>query len=243
VVNIRWGFIAGIAAFIISLAIGLIAGVNILHIFLRALMFLAVFFGIGFGLRFIIASFLPELLYNDDEPSPQSESEYSGRRVDITVGASSEYAVPNTNSSNENELGNIEDLISGIIKPKSGAIDRDIKDEYNYDGVGLQSGFSANDMEFSDYKPFSGNTGEKPLFTPSFAESGLSGLPDLDAMASVFSGGSSFVPGKEPVEEYTAADPVRTGPLSKNKPQQLKGDFDAKELAKGISTVLSKDKQ
>jgi hypothetical protein len=240
VANFRWGFLAGIAACIISFITGLIAGVGILHAFLRALLFFGVFFGLGFGLRFIISNFLPELLYDDDEQASQPENEYSGNRINITVGSSGEYAVPNNAKSFE--LGNIEDLFSGAFRPE--AIDRDIKDEYNYQG----SGSPADDFEFMDAGSSGSNTGEKPLFTPSFAESGLSGLPDLDAMAAVFSGGgSSFMPDREPSEEYTSdpvrmAAPVRETPSSTNKPQPLKGDFNAKELAKGISTVLSKDK-
>jgi hypothetical protein len=242
--SFRWGFITGIAACIISFATGLIAGVSILHVLLRALLFLAIFFGIGFALRFTIAIFLPELLSNDDESPSQSGNEYSGRRINITVGSSGEYAVPNSvNSSNEYELGNIEDLVSGIFKPEAGAIDPDEKDEYNYEGESLQGGSSADDLDFSGFNQYSSgsNTEEKPAFAPSFAESGLSGLPDLDAMAAVFSGGSVFMPDNEPAQEHTA-DPGRITSSSRNKPQPLKGDFDAKELAKGISTVLSKDK-
>ncbi|MDR2729968.1 MAG: hypothetical protein LBB81_03605 [Treponema sp.] len=243
-VNIKWGFIAGIAAFIFSFATGLIAGVNILHVFLRALLFLAVFFCMGLVLRLVISIFLPELFIDSDESRPQSETEYPGRRINISVGSSGEYAVPNSaNSSDEYELGNVEDLVSGIFKPGNGAIDLDGEDEYNNQGGGVQSGSSADDLDFSDFNPYNGgsNNEEKPAFSPGFAESGLSGLPDLDAMAAVFSGGSTFAPDNEPAQEYSA-DTGRATLSGRNKPQPLKGDFDAKELAKGISTVLSKDK-
>jgi len=250
--NIKWGVLAGIAAFIISLLTGLIAGVHGIHVFLRALLFLAVFFGLGMGIRVVISVFLPELLFSDSEPSPQYEEnnndddEFSGRRVDINVGDNEEYAVPDSSIPNsEHMLGNIEDLVSGIFKPEPGAIDRSGKDEYNDQG----SGFSAGDLDFSNVSLKSsspsgspgGDSNDKPAFTPSFAESGLSGLPDLDSMAAVFSGGSTFTPSKAPTEEYATAESVRK-PLNPNKTQQLDGDFTPKELAKGISTVLNKEK-
>ena len=276
--NFRWAVIAAISAVFISVFLGVISGVNILHIFLRAIIFGAVFFGFGFGLRFVVNSFFPELLFHEDESITQ-DIDQSGSRVNITLDSSGEYAVPELykTSDDSQEMGNIEDLISGVFRPRgSDDYQRDEKqvfapimaDEgidgsrdagYNEEG-GLQ--------DFQDLSVFERpSQAEKPAvdqatqFTPSFGDdSGLGGLPDLDMMARAFSsaygsfpasapapepvGKAASVPSTPSISPMTSVEEVEPEPVryaAGNKPQPLEGDFDAKSLAEGIRTVLSKD--
>jgi len=241
----RWGIVAAIFALVVSVGLGLITGVSAFHIFIRALFFTAVFFGLGFGVRFLINSIFPELLLINEESENQEIFGQPGSRVNITLDTAGEYAVPEfyKTADDSDEVGNIEDLVSGVFKPSQESIDRKREEGYN-NTEGVQS--FQNLDPFQDASVFGKAPAEKPAFTPSFGDDseGLGGLPDLDAMSTAFSsgfgGGSSFggSSGSASFEEVEPAQTRNTG----NKPQPLEGDFSPKELAKGISTVLSKEK-
>jgi len=118
--NLKWGSISAISALCVSVILGVISGVGAVHIFLRALIFSAVFFGIGFGLRYILDTFFPEILVVSEEAAPSVLDE-SGGQVNVTLDSMGEYAVPElfNQQGNSEELGNVEDLISGAFKPRS----------------------------------------------------------------------------------------------------------------------------
>jgi len=265
---------AAIAAMIISVGLGLIAGVNILHVFLRGFIFAAVFFGFGFGLHFLINSFFPELLFIGEESSPQESFDQPGSRVNIIMDNTGEYAVPELYKApgDPNELGNIDDLISGLFRPRSeyddqqsqAGIDRKREESYNKGGLSFpdQEDFGFQEMDAFEEprveKPLADKPRvEKPVFTPSFGDdTGVGGLPDLEMFAMAFTsgggesrmsqpmastGGSSVGSTPVPVEEDDF-EPVQPSRYVAGKPTPMKGDFNPKELAKGISTVLSKDK-
>jgi hypothetical protein len=281
--NFRWGLIFGSFALVISVSLGIFSGVNPLHIFLRALFFTFIFFGLGTGIRFVINSFFPELLFVDEETGRHGSAEHAGSLVDITLGIG-EYAVPEAYKDEDNQqahgssgnLGNIEDLISGSYN--TSGIDRKSKEAYNNSG-GQITGSGINDSssgfsipEAAGFFAFQGeqspSTANVPSsgvtskdFSPSFGddEGGLGGLPDLDIMARAFSPGfaeeqahhpnpaqsaSSMLFATDiPASDYTNSfeeAPVRYN--KGNKPQQLQGDFNPKELAQGLRTILSKDK-
>lgn len=270
--GLRWGVIAASAALIISLALGIISGVRPLYIIIRALIFMAVFFGIGFGIRMVINSFFPELLLLEEEPVIHENNPQPGARVNITLGNTGEYAVPEMYSDSRNpaELGNIEDLISGAFKPRSKAesppdqfrkaqaagIDGTRENDYNVQVAG-QDAFGSENFEFPSARPSVSAPPEKPVFTPSLGNetADLGGLPDLDSMVTAFSAGGepggavSQAPSAslmEPIDEqlFEESALADSKPISRagNKPQQLEGDFDPKDLAQGIRTVLSKEK-
>jgi hypothetical protein len=117
--NLKWGSISAICALSVSILLGVISGVGIGFIVGRALIFSAVFFGIGFGLRFILNSFFPEVLLPNEEVVPTEISEDSGH-VSIAMDSMGEYAVPElfNQHGNPEELGNVEDLVSGVFKPR-----------------------------------------------------------------------------------------------------------------------------
>ncbi|MCL2244212.1 MAG: hypothetical protein FWC03_07065 [Treponema sp.] len=258
-INFKWGLISGAAALVISVVTGIVSDVMPVHIFLRALLFTAVFFGIGIGINILINNFFPELLLKDEEP-PAAE-EQPGSRVNITLGSTGEYAVPEMykSSGGTQDLGNIEELISGSFKPRRGAsegIDRKREDDYNGSG----GSFNQNDNDFMGPSP----SPVKPAFVPMFGDNsdGLGGLADLDSMSTAFSSGgdysgrasgggsvsgddSAFSSDSESLQMQTFDDvgaASAKGKSKNDKPQALQGDFSPQEIAQGIRTVLDKDK-
>jgi len=283
--NLKWGITAAIAAIIVSVGLGLLFDVGILHVILRAIIFGFVFFGFGFGLRYMINSFFPEILFMEEDSYTQESFDQPGSRVNITLDNTGEFAVPELYKTpgEPDELGNIEDLISGVFRPRTDSsqqrpalgIDRKREESYNREesfniGSDFQSAPDQDDMAFPDMPTFDEPKAEspvaekpkvekpeveKPIFTPSFGDDGgVGGLPDLESFAMSFSGGGELRPpppaaaaggfGGTPVpdapEEFEPTQPTR---YVASKPTPLKGDFNPKDLAKGISTVLSKDKK
>jgi len=284
--NFRWGIVTAILAVFLSVSLGFVSGVNIFHVFVRAVIFGTVFFGLGFGLRFAINSFFPELLSGDNEYLSH-ETDQAGSRINITVDNVGEYAVPELYKSldDSHELGNVEDLISGSFRPKADDEYRKSNENQSFAPILEATGIDRireagyNDLggiqdDFQELAIFDKSSAEKPIaeksavyqpqFTPSFGDdSGLGGLPDLDMMARAFSsvsGSLPFVP--TPAAPVSSAPPavssapsmqsVSSMPLALevepdrtrytgNKPQKMDGDFDAKSLAEGIRTVLSKE--
>jgi hypothetical protein len=222
---------AAIFAMLISVAMGMLFGVRLFDIILRAVIFAIVFFGLGFGLRFVINSFFPELLFTDDDSLSQDTMLESGSRIDITIDSTGEYAVPELykSSDDSDDLGNIEDLISGVFRPRYGdegqktrdsgdaGIDADKEARYNDYGIVQDVSYPESD-DFQDMSVFEKKevdkpSVEKPVFTPSFGDdSGLGGLPDLDMMARAFSSvyGSSSAP--MPVESVPSLPSVPSAP-------------------------------
>jgi hypothetical protein len=258
----KWGIIAAAASFIVSFGIGLVFGVGVFHIILRAFIFAFVSFGVGIGLRFVVYNFFPELLtFQDENGGQETYEQQPGSRVNITLDTEGKYALPELYKTpgDPDKLGNIEDLVSGYFKPGSEGIDRNREERYNQreesgDGNSFPDTPEAEDLSFEDAPVFEKTRVGKPVFDPSFVDSsgGLGGLPDLDAMAMAFSptGESSseafttWEPQESSVDDldsFENAEPKKSS-YTGNKPQPLKGDFDPKELAKGISTVLNKEK-
>jgi len=271
VANIKWGATLGIIAAIISITLGLIFGVRMADILLRAVIFLFVFFALGSGIRVMINNFFPELMYFDDGSESKinfdDQPPQPGSQVNITLGSAGEYAVPEMyrDSRDSQELGNIEDLISGHFKVRtavdnddyeesaapeqgSGGIDLTTEDDYNI----KRDSFSAMPQEFASFKepdpepeqePSKPVSFEKPVFTPVFEgdSDDLGALPDLGSMATAFSTGFDEMETTAMPHLGDEADSSQTQYNKGNKPQPLQGDFNPQELAQGIRTVLSKD--
>jgi hypothetical protein len=222
VINFKWGIIAALGAFLISVLMGLVSGVSFFHLIMRALLFTTLFFGLGFGLRFVINSYFPELLTMDEssanESFGQAGFEQSGQNASITIDNIGEYAVPELYKApnDPNEMGNIEDLIAGIfnnrnkerVRPKASVKGVDVNKEAGYNNGGIQElsidipeevPFLDDDEE--EVSPVLEDTRVKtPAFTPSFGndDEGLGGLPDLDMMARAFSSAYSSPAGFTP---------------------------------------------
>jgi len=268
----KWGIFPACAAFLISTVLGIIFGVNFFYIILRGLVFAFIFFGFGFAMRFLINSFFPEFLASGEgESETQYSFEQSPARESAVIDTMGEYAVPELYKTpgESGELGNIEDLVSGAFSPLPEGVDRNEEEGYNKDNVRnvpemrFESSEPMNqeNVKFQDVfqdlfpdmaayeepKPEMPKK-DKPVFTPSFGDDsgGLGGLPDLDSMAMAF-GGSEASPissasSFDGVEEVSDGGGTEARHYAGNKPQPMEGDFNPKELANGIRTVLKKDK-
>jgi hypothetical protein len=251
--NIKWGIIAGGAALILSLLVGIFSGVIFLIALLRAGAFMAFFFALGLGCSFVIHNYLPELLrpesVAEDGPTPL-KGRRPGSRVNITLGDG--VALPD----NSDELGDISALLSGDGNPaEEGAsnaasrgqgIDQTAQEGYTERGSAVLEELeqdnrgSAGDTDGTET---SGPSSGRPAFTVTVGEGDdLGALPDLDAMAGAFlTDAEEESPAEQPAAAFEPSRPVRSHGGAKT--QQLDGDFDAKELAAGIRTVLEKAKK
>jgi hypothetical protein len=249
--NLKWGLIAGFIAFIASITLGLVNGVHFPNLILRAFLFLIVFCVFGVGIRVLTAHLAPEMFDNDknDGLKDTLSEAHPSPRVNITVDDSSGYAIPGVNSKNPEEVGNIEDLVMGIFRPSSRALDQSENGGYNNGEGGLQDSSIGNSFGFQDATSFDeSGAGNKSASASPFSSSNFGddpaglggGLLDFNTMASIFSSGSKGDSGQGQSPSYEAGESLRK-PEGK-KPEQLKGDFSPQELAKGISTVLSKEK-
>ena len=239
------GIIAGVA-FVLSLAIGLISKSSLPMLVLRPVIFAALFFIISALVRIMISRFLPELL---NEGGMENEAPRPGSRINITEGdgynqdispdfssiSSKPSIVGARPDDSEDELGNISDLIGKSALNK---------------GDSLQTGMDQTSQDgYTEDDVFGAFPEEAPLRSGSFAEgsaettgipSSVDVLPDLDSMAGAFIPSS----GSENPDntEYSISTPALK-PSSSKKAPSWAGDFNAKEMAAGLRTVLSKEKE
>jgi len=196
--SFKWGFTAALFALLISTLLGLVSGVGAVYVFSRALVFAVVFFGIGFGMHFIINSYFPELLYINDEAAPSAPADENTGHISIAMDSMGEYAVPELfdKKGETYELGNIEDLISGNFSSGRGedrssdesnqsaypgvsfsmadeGIDQNKETGYNDSGdfgdVTFGEPASGKPDSFSETSPFEAE--KPPAFQPQFASS------------------------------------------------------------------------
>ncbi|MCL2211644.1 MAG: hypothetical protein FWB95_06970 [Treponema sp.] len=222
--NFRWGIIAAIVALFFSVVLGIIGGVAAIHIFLRALLFSVIFFGLGFGCRFVVNSFFPELLFSSGDETVSETEDRPEENVTVVMDSTGEYAVPELYNipSGSQELGNIEDLIAGIFTPRGsngaaageqqsdmsfgipnptagGAGGIDLNNEAGYNGFGaardsFQPTFTAPDTSVFE-KPEEEQVVHQQQFTPSFGDDSDSGLGGLPDLDMMAMAFSSFTGG------------------------------------------------
>jgi len=264
--NIKWGGIAAGAAFALALTLSLLLGQTSLPIaLLRAVIFAAVFFALGIAAWMLINTFIPELLSTantGDIATHLFSTGNTGSRVNITVGDAQNAALPgqDTGAADGGEVGDFNELFT----PKD--IDQTPVTGYTEEGEadGLASGneFAATAGEFGV---------ETDEFASAFSDAGLDGETEGEEEEGEFSMDfSAFVPGglgdgdggdgetDEPDADLDSfsffpggaaspatfdEEPAPERKVSRNKPMKLEGDFNAKEIAAGLRTVLEKDKK
>jgi hypothetical protein len=256
--NIKWGIISGGGAFLISLILGGFSGAAFGYVLLRAGIFLLVFFVLGVGCNMLITSYLPELLM--PEPPGGNDTLLSGlesppgSRINITVGGPAALPEVSRGSGESEELGNIANLTHGAANAAEG-MDQPPQNGYT-DGGGVDLANFDQDIMGNADAPGSAESFEAapvysgPVFTASVDEGAdVGALPDLGAMAGAFltnAGDESPVVGEvmeSPAEQSGGEPYVPARKPASGKTQALEGDFNPKELAAGIRTILSKDKQ
>ena len=232
-INTKWGIVAAGVGFVLAFVFSLLLGhAGLLTAFLRGLGFAALFFILGAGAWALINAFIPELLFTDtggraEETFPGATT---GSRVNITVGDTSGAAVPERSGGahSDSEVENFDDLVSGKIKPRQRDIDENPVNGYN-EATG----------EFASVPDTAiGSTGSDDDFSMNFGSffsgSGIEGLESLGDSFGLSPGGGDSAPATETLPERKT-----TG----NKPTPFEGDFNPKEIAAGIRTVLEKDKR
>jgi hypothetical protein len=242
--NLKWCGISGGAAFFLSLLVGLVSGAGFLGALLRALIFGVVFFALGGGIWFLLNRFVPELF------TGETADEGIGGRVDISVGGDDDTGlravqgvIPVSNS--EEDIGNIADLLKGApagnassvrIVPSAG-ISPDADLPAGGRGPDIPAGPRPENFAGLDQKGDNGYTeSRRPQNAGIPADDGVTDvLPDLDSLAGAFE-----APAEESIESASDSVPVEKRKTSR-KGQSMGGDFNPKDLASAIQTILSKE--
>ena len=237
--NLKASGIAAGIAFILSLIIGMISRASFSILILRALVFSAFFFIISGLIRIVISRFLPELLEEgsmDNKAAPRP-----GSRINITEGddyykeLTPEYPKPSVTGAqpddSEEGLGNISELLGrsglGFVDSPGTGMDQNGLDGYNNEGVVEIPPATSPSKE-----PVDGDFGDNPA--------SVDVLPDLESMAGAFSPASGH--GDSETTEYSVSAPAKK-PSLMDKAPEWSGDFNAKELAAGLRTIINKEKE
>jgi hypothetical protein len=259
VINVKWGVYAAIVALVLAFTTSIALGqASFGAAVLRGLAFAGLFFALGTGAWTLINNYIPELLFPDANNDAAanifgsgssgiegSDSQSYGSRINITLGDGSEAALPDNNVADAEEVGNIADLVSGAIDPAEEAkrkrgLDGIADIGYTGSGEGVTpslTGFgeSASLSGFAEpAAPAADNSGGFNMNFDSFALGGGGG--GLEPFGDSFS-----LPTDSAAKEKDAFVPERK--VMGNTPMALEGDFNPKDIALGIRTVLETDKR
>ena len=255
------GIVAGIAC-ILSFLICLFSQTSMPMLLVRPLIFAVVFFIIANFIYFLINHFLPELL---DEGALNGMNEdpgfTPGSRINITEGDSPAFPMDYSQRAGQGDvpengfmgaqpdesddgLGNVSDLlqkrrasaVSGEVT--SAGMDQDAQIGYTKPGdleeIPLSQGaasFEADAFPAAAQKTSAANGDQS---------GSVDILPDLDSMAGAFlpaSGGE-----ESNTMEYSVSSSAPKAPSRKKDPAWT-GDFNAKDMAAGLRTIISKEKE
>jgi hypothetical protein len=247
-INVKWGIYAAITALLLSLLISLILGQAGFGIaLLRGLAFGAIFFALGTGAWALINHYIPELLFPENDGAVNnifgtesvdlqgSDSQLYGSRINITLGDRSDAALPDSDGPDSDEVGNIADLVSGAVDPAGEAKRQrgiDETSENSYNNLGEDTTPSPNDP--AEKEPvYAEESGSFTMNFDSFTMGG--GGKSLDPFGDSFS-----LPANATVKKEEVLPERKT---IENTPKALEGDFNPKDIALGIRTVLETDKK
>ena len=273
--NIKWGGVAAGAAFVLALALSLLLGqTNFPIALLRAVIFAALFFGLGIAAWALINSFIPDLLSSSaaaaggaDITASLFSTGNAGSRVNITVDDTNAALPEQERGAGGGEVGDFNELFT----PKEDRRDIDQTFGTGYTEEGEANEFAATAGEFGvETEEFASAFGDDGVSEADGEETGdfsmdfsafVPGGSSLDGGGGGGGGGSSSGGGGSGETGESDSDmdsfsffPEAAGPTSYdepaperkssgNKPMKLEGDFNAKEIAAGLRTVLEKDKK
>jgi hypothetical protein len=255
VFNLRWSGLAAVVAFLVSLILGISVHAQIHIVLLRAFGFALAFFFLAALLWRLINRYLPELLQiPSPQDSPLMPDLETGSRVDITLGDSEiprNAAIPPEGASDES-VGNIADMTRSRTRERSEPPPDPSPDPSP--SPSPAPSFVPLSAQGMDQSPPSRYTQERegvPAAPPPNpgSKGGVSGvsalgdlsgdvesLPDLDALAGTFL--SSGAAGDE---EASAPSSTGVGEYRSKKGKEVGEDFNPKELASAIQTILKRD--
>jgi hypothetical protein len=229
VFNIKVSAVAAGIAFFLSFLVGIIRGAAILIVLLRALIFAVLFFVCAAGIHILLKRFLPELL-ESGEAAGEIEGA-SGSRVDISLGDPEKDLSTDLFSLDEMENSGGTGESSGPAGPNSPenmGLDQNGEDDYTNRGEPEVN--SPNSGADSQGESVPGEPAALP------ADSGpVDALPDFGSIGEGAFDSSSG----EAAEE--SADYVPAKPPAKGKPNGAGGDFNPKELASALQTILKRE--
>ena len=255
--------VAGIA-FVLSFLIGLFSKTTMPMIILRPIIFAFVFFVISALIYILVRSFLPELLENE---TPGFDSGLlPGSRVNITESDAPDFVQgfsPTLNrgddvpfDTGESAPGNQRDSSRGSGAPPQRQVFMGAQADDSEDGLGNISDLMG---KYTVSQPSSPAASSQPETLDQNAQedytkvadleeiptvAGIPGsvdvLPDLDSMAGAFMPATM---GRETDNtDYSVSAPPRK-PLPGRKTKEWAGDFNAKDMASGLRTILNKEKE
>jgi hypothetical protein len=243
--KIKWGIFAGGAALVLALATSLLLGQTSFSIAaLRALCFTVLFFGLGIGASALIYTFVPELLSLDDKDDITRDvfsAESPGSRVNITIGDSADPALPDDDNSAAS-VDNVEDF-SGLTPGIGDSVKKAQPD--NNKGIDQNPASSYTIMGAEEFSPAlsdaeDNDSGGFSIDFGAFVSDG-GGMGELDSYMDSMDSFSGLSDGDDSAKIEESSLPERK--VSGNKPAKFEGDFDPKDLAVGIRTILQKDKR
>jgi hypothetical protein len=234
------GIAAGLA-FILSFLVGMVSGASFPALLVRPLIFGVLAFLVASLVYLVISRFLPELMDQGgwDEASGEDQDLNPGSRVNITENEPSARMFLGAQADDsEDGLGDISSLAGageGSAMQAAG-MDLQSKDGYTKEG---DSGIPAAARR-EDIPAGNGRAAVMPEMAPVSDNLGsMDILPDLDSMAGAFLSGSGEE-AEDTTEYSTSAAPAKR-PSTSAKGQKMEGDFNPKELAAGIRTILKKE--
>jgi hypothetical protein len=247
VINVKLSGIAAGAGFILSFIVAIASGAGPSVSLLRGLLWAGAFFVLSGGVWALIKRFIPELLLPPREDAVTADMPdgmvAAGSRVDISLGDGDDAlpvkpVLPEEDGA-AGDMGNIADLL-GTARSPGAAEDAPGEDSAGTGGAGM-------DLNEKERYTERGNGTASPAFTPDpappsvqnavFGDDGLEDLPDLDTMAGAFMASGEVDDDEEPAAYAPPEGNVPPG----RKDQSLGGDFDPKELASALQTILKKD--
>jgi hypothetical protein len=265
------GIIAA-GAFLLSFLLGLLSRATMPLLLIRSLIFAAIFFLLPYLVQLLVPRFLPELLQEGGSPLNDLDF-LPGSRVNITdddssiVGPSytaresSAQVVNGAKPDDSNhEIGDISELsrkISSVMNfeeqpsiklEASPAIDQNPNESYNGGGVleSLFTGVGSFNPEPGVFaEPKTPSVQPAPAAKPRLAASSIGGLnseeslPDLDSIAESFSPASR----DERPDNSVLSVSISTMKPSSDKAPEWVEDYSGTDIARGIQTVLKKDKE
>ncbi|MDR2101706.1 MAG: hypothetical protein LBP43_03970 [Treponema sp.] len=220
-INIKASAIAAGTAFFLSFLMGIIRGAALLIVLIRALVFAGIFFVIFGGIYILIRQFLPELLSGEDtEP-------ILGSNVDISLEDPEDEAAAGFFAGDDQKIsGEGEDSAGPEGRDASGnpmGLDQNGEDDYT------NSRKEEVNSSNSGVPP-----GESAALPPDSGSVDI--LPDLDSMERTFA--SSANEGAEESADYTSVKQSST----KSKSNTARGDYNPKDLASALQTILKREK-
>jgi hypothetical protein len=246
VFNLKLSVTAAGAAFVLSLVIGVISRTGFSSALLRALISGGLFFLLSSLAYWAVSQFLPELLdLGEGEGTLAGNDPLPGSTVDISVGAAEGEdtdALPPLDrqfseaSGSGPEAGTpdqgSEAFSSGQKSANTGA-----KQAATLD-LGGQDGYTKQE---SSLKADSGSSGAESSGALPGADDMVDALPDLEVLSTIFTPQEGEEPGEE---AFVPVDSGGTGPPQDKKPASSgQGDFNVKEMAQAIQTILKKDEK